>query len=200
MFGNVKYCFYLCGKFLCMFGPSEILLSVGAVKSLLLLLWRDMIPNMDYENWLNKDGFQKHPEKDLSKTYLFNELKRLKARFRSDIMEPKALVHENGTPLSPIEIINLVQAHQNRIDKVRLMIEHEIFYVKNWHKPNKVNYIIARAYWIDSRGKKYRKFVKNMGAEEKVYEKGKIAPFKLEEVEAAINEMMREQYKKDYPD
>ena len=183
-----------------MIGPLEILLSTAAMNSYFLFLIKDLIPNEDYEKWLTEDGFKHNPEKDLNKTYLLNELKRLKARFRSDIMEPTALLREDGTPLSPIEIINLVQAHKNRIDKVRLMIEHDFSIVKNLHKPTGVTYVIARAYWIDNNGKKIRKFVKNMGAEEKVYENGKIPSFKLDEVEFTINQMMREQYRKDYPD
>lgn len=183
-----------------MIGPLEILLSTAVMKSYFLFLIKDLIPNQDYEKWLNEDGFKHSPEKDLSKTHLFNELKRLKARFRSDIMEPKALLHEDGTPLSPIEIINLVQAHKNRIDKVRLMIEHEISIVENFHKPSKVTYVIARAYWIDNNGKKFRRFVKNMGSIEKMYINGQLPQFKIDEVKFTINQMMMEQYRKDYPD
>jgi len=177
-----------------------ILLSGAVMKSFFLFLVKDLIPNEDFENWLNNDGFKRNPEKDLNKKHLLNELNRLKARFRHDVMEQTSLVHEDGTPLSPIEIINLVQAHRNRIDKVRLMIEHDLSIVKILHKPTDVTYVYARAYWIDNNGKKFRKFVKNMGAEDKVYENGKIPSFKLDEVEFTINQMMMEQYKEDYPD
>ncbi len=179
---------------------SSILLQFGAIKSLLLLLVRDMIPNADYKKWLVADGFKDSTVKDLTKTHLFIELKILKARFRKDILERAALVDDDGTPLSPIEIINLVQAHQNRIDKVRLMIEHKLFFVKNWHKPNKVHYVIARAYWIDNNGKRFRKFVKNMGVADKVYKNGEILPSKFDEVTFEIDKMMWQQYKEEYPD
>lgn len=182
-----------------MIGSLGILLSGAVMKSYFIFLVKDLIPNEDYEKWLSDDGFKKNPEKDLSKTYLLNELKRLKERFRNDIMDSTALVHDDGTALSPIEIINLVQAHKNRIDKVRLMIEHDLSIVKIFHKPSEITYVYARAYWIDNNGKKFRKFVKNMGAEEKVYVNGKIPSFKLDEVEFTINQMMLEQYRLDYP-
>jgi hypothetical protein len=91
-------------------------------------------------------------------------------------------------------------AEMNPFDKVRLMIEHDLSIVENLHKPSGVTYIIARAYWIDNNGKKFRKFIKNMGAMEKVYVNGEIPSFKREEVEFTINQMMLEQYRKDYPD
>jgi len=60
--------------------------------------------------------------------------------------------------------------------------------------------VIARANWIDNNGKKFRKFVKNLGSVEKVYVDKKIPPFKRDEIEFTINQMMLEQYRKDYPE
>ena len=177
---------------------TTIFLSAGVIKGLLLLLPTHLMPDDDFEEWLNDDGFSDVVKKDGNKKFLFIELDKLKNKFRSDMMDVSVIEDGKGHPLSPLGVYNLVQGHKNRISKVRLMIEHEISIAHNLHKPSGVRYVVARSYWINNQGKKVRKFAKNIGADDKVLVKGKIPPHKLIEVEKEIDTMMWEQYKSEY--
>jgi len=101
--------------------------------------------------------------------------------------------------MTPLKTTELIAAAMVQIDKLRLLIQHDLSIVKNLHKPSGVNYVVARAYWIDDRGKKFRKFAKNIGSDEKVMEKGKIPTWRLDEVEIEIDKMMLKQYREEYP-
>lgn len=179
---------------------EHILLSVAPVQALLLLLDPNLLPSGDFEEWLNDDGFSEAVKKDGNKKFLFLELEKLKARFRADLHDQSALKDSFGNPLTPLGIYNLIEGHKNRISKVRLLIEHELQKASNLHKPSGVKYIVMRAYWIDSNGKKVRKFSRNLGPEDKVLVKGKIPTSTLDETEKEIDRMMWEQYKAEYPE
>lgn len=151
-----------------------------------------------FEEWLAKDGFPKSVLSDPAKKELLRELEQLKEKFRSDLVDSGKMVDDAGVPITPLRTTELISAAMIQIDKLRLLIFHELSIVKNYHKPSGVNYIVARAYWVDGRGKKFRKFAKNIGSEEKVLERGKITTSKLKEVEEEIDRMMINQYRMEY--
>jgi hypothetical protein len=152
-----------------------------------------------FEEWLQNDGFKPQTLKDGSKKVLLTELEKLKDKFRNDLIDANHIKDENGNPMTPLRTTELIAAAMIQIDKLRLLIEHDLSVVKNLHKPTGVNYIVARAYWINDSGKKYRKFAKNIGSDEKVMEQGKIPTWRLEQVENEINQMMLNQYREEYP-
>lgn len=167
---------------------------------LFLLLDSTLLPNDDFGEWLDNDGFSEDVKKDGAKKYLFIELEKLKEKFRADIHDQSELRDSSGRPISPLGIYNLIEAHKNRISKVRLLIEHELLKSYNLHKASGVKYIVLRSYWIDKNGKKFRKFSTNLGPEDKVLVKGEIPKSSMAEAEKVINQMMWEQYKAEYPD
>ena len=177
---------------------GHILLSTGVIHGLLLLIPTDLTPEEDFEEWLNDDGFVYSPERYGDKKFLFTELEKVKSQFREFINKTEALVDENGNSLPMIKIYHWIETKKIQIEKLRLIIEHEISYGTNLHKPSGVRYVVFRAYWINNKGKKFRKFAKNIGAEEKVLVKGKVPTYKLDEVEKEIDRMMWEQYKSEY--
>lgn len=176
----------------------DILFSSTVIQGILLLLPRELMPDDNIEEWLNNDGFTYSPERHGSKKFLFTELEKVKSEFRDYLNRKEPVVDENGQSLSPITIYNWIELKKIQIRKIRLMIEHEISYGTNLHSPTGVRYVVFRAYWIDNEGKKFRKFAKNIGAEDKVLVKGKVPVFKLDEVEKEIDQMMWEQYKSEY--
>ena len=152
-----------------------------------------------FEEWLLNDGFKTQTLKDGSKKALLLELEQLKSRFRNNLVHSIQTEDESGNPMTPLKTTELIAAAMIQIDKLRLIIQHDLSIVKNLHKPSGVNYVVARAYWIDDRGKKFRKFAKNIGSDEKVMEKGKIPTWRLDEVEIEIDKMMLKQYREEYP-
>jgi hypothetical protein len=152
-----------------------------------------------FEEWLLNDGFKPQTLKDGSKKALLLELEQLKNKFRNDLNDVNHIKDDSGNPMTPLKTTELIAAAMVQIDKLRLVIQHDLSIVKNLHKPSGVNYVVARAYWIDERGKKFRKFAKNIGSDEKVMEKGKIPTWRLEEVENEIDKMMLNQYREEYP-
>jgi len=151
-----------------------------------------------FEEWLVKDGFEQNVLNDEAKQPLIKELEQLKNKFRVDLLDSSRMVDEKGNPITPLQTTELIAAAMIRIDKLRLVINHEISIVKNLHKPTGVNYIVARTYWIDTRGKKFRRFAKNLGAEDKVMVKGKLPKERIEQIELEIDKMMLNQYRLEY--
>lgn len=177
---------------------GHILISAGLTQGLLLLLLDKIMPDENFEEWLNNDGFKYSPEKYGDKKFLFTELEKLKSEFKEVINKKEEIFDDKGQRVSIVTIYNWLESKKIQIDKVRLMIEHEISYGTNLHRPSDVRYVVFRAYWINKEGKKFRKFAKNIGAEDKVLVKGEVPKFKLEEVEKEIDRMMWEQYKSEY--
>jgi len=177
---------------------ETILLSTGVIHGLLLLIPAELMPEENFEEWLNNDGFVYSPERYGDKKFLFTELEKLKSEFKEVINKKETVVDENGNSIPLVTIYNWIQLKKIQIDKVRLMIEHEISFGTNLHSPTGVRYVVFRAYWINKKGKKFRKFAKNIGSEEKVLVNGKVPSYKLDEVEKEIDQMMWEQYKSEY--
>jgi hypothetical protein len=177
---------------------GHILFSSGVIQGLLLILPKELMPEENFEEWLNNDGFKYNPEQYGDKKFLFTELEKLKKDFRQLINKDESIVDANGKNVPAITIFNWIQLKKIQIEKVRLMINHEISFGTNLHTPTGVRYVVFRAYWINNEGKKFRKFAKNIGAEDKVLLNGKVPTHKLNEVEMEIDRMMWEQYKSEY--
>jgi hypothetical protein len=177
---------------------THILFSSGVIHGLLLVLPKELMPAENFGEWLNNDGFTYSPEKYGDKKFLFTELEKLKDEFRILINKNEPIVDEKGQSIPAITIYNWIQLKKIQIDKVRLMIDHDISYGTNLHTPTGVRYVVFRAYWINNQGKKFRKFAKNIGSEDKVLVNGKVPPIKLDDVEREIDRMMWELYKSEY--
>ena len=70
----------------------------------------------------------------------------------------------------------------------------------NVNKDTQVRYVVMRAFWIDDNGKPFRKFSKNLGAENKVLVKGQIPTSDLDSVEDYILTLMWDLYYFEYLD
>jgi hypothetical protein len=151
-----------------------------------------------FEEWLSNDGFKPETLKNGSKNNLLLELEQLKNKFLNDLNDANHVKDETGQPMTPLKTTELIATAMIQIDKLRLVIEHEISFARNPHKPTGVTYIVARSYWVDDKGKRFRRFAKNLGAEEKVMVNGKIPKWKLDEIEIEIDRMMLKQYRAEY--
>lgn len=176
---------------------GHILITSGVTKGLLLLL-NLIMTEENFKEWLNNDGFTYNPEKYGDKKFLFTELEKVKSEFIEVINKKETVVDEKGQSIPLISIYNWIESKKIQINKIRLMIDHEISYGTNLHSPTGVRYVVFRAYWINKEGKKFRKFAKNIGAEDKVLVNGEVPKFRLKEVEKEIDRMMWEQYKSEY--
>jgi hypothetical protein len=93
-----------------------------------------------------------------------------------------------------------IEEYRRRFQKLKLMIEHQTSFVSNLHKPSGVKYAVARTYWInDKTGKKFRKFSKNLGSEERVLVNGEIPEYMKEKSINELDHMMWKQYTLEYP-
>ena len=180
---------------------SATALTIGSiVKAYFLFLGFASDPSQEpFEEWLTNDGIKPETLKDGSKKSLLNELEKLKNKFRQDLNDTNHIKDDKGNPMTPLRTTELIAAAMIQIDKLRLVIQHQISFSRNPHKPSGVTYVVARAYWIDPKGKKFRKFAKNIGADEKVLENGKIPTWRLDLVEKEIDTMMVTQYREEYP-
>ena len=177
---------------------TGILLGMGSLKGLLLLMPKSLMPEDDFSDFLNNDGFTYDVEKHGDKKFVFTELEKVKSKFLEIVKHETELEDKSGKKLTFVDIFNLVEALKIQINKLRLIIEHEYSYGDNTHKPTGTKYIVARTYWIDNKGKKFRKFTKNIGSADKVKVNGLIPEFKKREVEKELDDMMWKQYLSEY--
>lgn len=178
---------------------SVTAITLAALKSFFLFLptvqEKDAGP---YEAWLRNDGFRPGTLKDPSKTSLLKELDDLKSKFVKSLHQEFGSLGAEMKRMTPLNVVEVISKGQIQIDRLRLLIEHETFFVKNHQKSTGTTYYVARAYWIDDLGKKDRKFAKNLGPEDKVLEGGKIPTWRKDQVEREINEMMLAKYREEY--
>jgi hypothetical protein len=81
------------------------------------------------------------------------------------------------------------------------MINYELMLAHNTYLRSNIVYVAARGLWLDNSGKKFKKFSKNIGTIDTVYDKnGKIHESLKRESENEIIQMMWETYKMDHPE
>jgi hypothetical protein len=181
------------------FGLVKGIVTIGVKKGLLLLLMPDMIPNTDFDNWINRYKVDFNPSKHSDIKYIFNEFDKQVEKLRIDLNVRKPLTNEKGETLTLLEIDSQLKGYELRMGKLKLMKERELLVTTNLYKPTGVKYVVVRSNWLDKTGKKYRKFSKNLGSEEKLLVKGKIPPYAMREALEEITRMMWDQYNLEYP-
>ena len=155
----------------------------------------------DTDKFLNEDNFKEGVENDGRKRFLINELEKVKNHIRFNIAVKEPLRDDFGNFLSPMEIHRLVESYKLKIEKLRLMINYELMLAHNAYKKSNIVYVAARGLWLDNSGKKFKKFSKNIGTIETVYDKnGKIHESLKREAENEIIQMMWDTYKMDHPE
>jgi len=70
--------------------------------------------------------------------------------------------------LTPYEIFDTINEYQIRIKKLVLISNLKGFVHRNTNKVTGNSYVVVRLLWIDSYGKPFRNFSKNLGAEHKI--------------------------------
>jgi len=178
---------------------NDPIFSGGSIHSLLLLIVK--LTDDDTDKFLNEDNFKEGVENDGRKKFLLNELEKVKNHIRTNIAVKEPLRDDFGNFLSPMEIHRLVESYRLKINKLRLMINYELMLAHNTYLRSNIVYVAARGLWLDNSGKKYKKFSKNIGTIDTVYDKnGKIHESLKREAENEIIQMMWETYKMDYPE
>jgi len=152
-----------------------------------------------FADWFNNDEFDPSVYNDATKKPLLEKLSQLKINFNIDYRTPIIKSEKEVSKITPLSVFMAVHNAMIQIDKLRLIIQNDIYLVSNLHKPSGVNYIVARANWIDSKGKKYRKFAKNLGSEQKILVDGQIPDWRKSQARIELFEMMKKQYLSDYP-
>lgn len=178
---------------------NDPIFSDGSIHSLLLILLN--LTDEDTDKFLNEDNFKEGVENDGRKRFLLNELEKVKNHIRFNIAVKEPLKDDFGNFLSPMEIHRLVESYRLKINKLRLMINYELMLAHNTYLRSNIVYVAARGLWLDNSGKKFKKFSKNIGTIDTVYDKnGKIHESLKREAENEIIQMMWETYKMEHPE
>ena len=178
---------------------NDPIFSDGSIHSLLLLIMK--LTDEDTDKFLNEDNFKEGVENDGRKKFLLNELEKVKNHIRTNIAVKEPLMDDFGNFLSPMEIHRLVESYRLKINKLRLMINYELMLAHNTYLRSNIVYVAARGLWLDNSGKKFKKFSKNIGTIDTVYDKnGKIHESLKRESENEIIQMMWETYKMEHPE
>lgn len=155
-------------------------------------------PKFNLEAWLseNEPVINKVHLKKLER--LYQHYVELKDEFRDFLNSTERIVDASGIPMSAIDVYNAIEFYKIRIEKLWLIFNLKLYKTYNVNKETQVRYIVMRAFWIDEKGKPFRKFSKNLGAESKVLVKGKIPVSELESVEDYILTLMWDLYYFEY--
>lgn len=112
--------------------------------------------------------------------------------FDNDIMD------ENGTKLTPLQIYNAIEFYKIRIQKLWLIIQPKMYFTHNENKATGVRYVSVRGMWIDQNGQMFKRFSKNLGAEEKIKVNGKIPDIDYSGVRETMTFYMQDLYSIEY--
>ena len=118
--------------------------------------------------------------------------------FRKLLNSKEQITDTQGNVLTPLNLYNLINEYQVRIDKLALIFNIRLHKTLNENKKTGVKYIVMRVFWIDAKGKNVRWFSRNLGAESKVYVNGKIPINQLEAMEKEMIMLMWDQYQIEY--
>ena len=158
------------------------------------------IPKFDLDSWLSET------EKEVNKVYmkrlkgLYDHYGELLVEFREFLNSSEKIIDSEGSTLNAIDIYNAIEYYKIRIEKLWLIFNLRLYKTFNVNKDTQVRYIVMRAFWIDDKGKPFRKFSKNLGAESKVLVKGKIPQSDLDAVGDYILTLMWDLYYFEYID
>ncbi|MFN5055715.1 MAG: hypothetical protein ACK5EP_06655 [Bacteroidota bacterium] len=131
---------------------------------------------------------------------IVNEHAEVVAEFRELLNSKEQITDADNNVLSPLDLYNLINQYQIRIDKLALMFNLRLYKTLNENKKTGIKYIVMRAFWIDEKGKNVRWFSRNLGAEAKVLVNGKIPVNQLEAMEKEMLLLMWDQYCIEYWD
>ena len=157
-------------------------------------------PKFDLDAWLkeNEPAINKFHFKRVEKIH--QHYVEVVDEFREFLNCSETIADSEGQFLKPINIYNAIEYYKIRIEKLWLILNLRLYKTNNVNKETGVKYIVMRAFWIDDKGKPFRKFSKNLGAESKVMVKGKIPTSDLDSVEDFILTLMWDLYYFEYLD
>lgn len=120
------------------------------------------------------------------------------AEFRELLNCREQITDADGNVLSPLDLFNLINQYQIRIDKLALIFKLRLYKTLNENKRTGVKYIVMRSFWIDENGKNVKWFSRNLGSEAKVLINGEIPVHQIKAIEKDMLQLMWDQYVIDY--
>jgi hypothetical protein len=117
-------------------------------------------------NWVSIDNFannEKVTNNPRNFMYL-NKLNKIKTEFFDFYFESlSTLVNTKSDIATVSQVHDKIGKYCIQIMRLRLLINPEVQLSRNVHTSTKIEYLAAKAFWIDDSGKKVRKFTKSMG-------------------------------------
>ena len=172
-------------------------ISLGVFKAF-FFFFGIPLPEDNWEEWINNDGFRGKPNLDKSKSYLFDELNLAKSQFLSFLDSHEYMNNEVGNSAGARLVNQYTNAHAIRIKKIRLMIEFTIYFNTNIN-PYGIKYLLAKSCWISNKnGKVIKKFTKLIGQEDQIKVRGQIPKVIMDKIEKELEQAMWIEYQKEY--
>ena len=158
--------------------------------------------NFNVEKWLDENKPNEIPKvsEDSYLHYAYQEYLEVVEEFKEFLKCTDSIISQKDKVATPLEIYDEIENYKIRIRKLLLILNLKLYKTYNVNKDTKVRYIVMRAFWIDNKGKQFRNFSKNLGAEHKILVNGKIPKHIIDSVEEYIIMLMWELYLIDYSD
>lgn len=159
---------------------------------------KNSVPKFNLDNWLSENESKMNKTHPENTKWLYDHYDEVLNDFRAFLETKETVIDTDGKSLTPVEIYNAIEYYKIRIEKLWLMFKLKLYETTNVNKETKVRYIVMRAFWIDEKGKPFRKFSKNLGAENKVKVRGQIPSSDIKAVKDYIFMLMKELYYFEY--
>ncbi len=152
----------------------------------------------DLDTWIKSNQPEMMESTLLKVRWYYQHYLELIDEFRDFLNSKEAITDEYNQILTPIDIYDAINSYKIRIEKLWLIFGIRLYKTHNVNKDTNTRYIVIRTFWIDDFGKKYRKFSKNLGAEDKVLVRGVIPKGVMDSVEDYMLTVMTDLYYFEY--
>ena len=152
----------------------------------------------DLDSWIDRNE-PAHGSSRIEQLGLwYDEYRMIKVEFGKFLQSFEDIIDENGIKLTPLQIYNAIEFYKIRIQKLWLIIQPKMYQTFNLNKATGVKYISVRALWIDQNGQTFKRFSKNLGAEDKIMVNGRIPEMDSKAVKETITYYMQDLYSLEY--
>jgi hypothetical protein len=152
----------------------------------------------DLESWMTKNAPKMRKSRISDLGPWVGHYEELIEEFRDFLNTSEDVTDETGTKLTPNQIYNAIEYYKIRIQKVWQILDLKMYLTYNLNKVTGVRYIVYRCLWIDDRGQPYKRFSKNLGAENKILVNGKIPDSDIKYLNQYMTTLMLDLYAFEY--
>jgi len=150
--------------------------------------------------WTKNDDFKKETLRNVKNDKYIGKLNKLKSEFLDFYLKfLSELTNKESEYQRSCDVYTKIGKYIQQIMRLRMVIQPELQIAMNIHTKSRIEYLAAKAFWLNDNGVKERKFTRSLGRVDD-YAKGKDDPKVRKEAISKIQEAIYEAYLETYPE